>query len=626
MGEFCVVILQNTNPILITQQQMRNPYLSLLRTAWKYARQEKRRFVLIYTMFVIANVIVAMNPLFYGWFINELQQHGTAVLNTAWIYVAGFLGLRLLEWMFHGPARVMERHLAFNVGRNFLDVLYHKVLHLPVKWHQENHSGSTISRLRKAHEALRDFFQHGFIYLYSFGKFIFSFAAMLYFSPLFGAIGVVLGIVTIWIIVQFDKPFIRSLREVNEREHEVSSTLFDSLSNILTVITLRLEKRIQAGFMKKIADVFPPFKKNVTINELKWFTAQMLVGLIYAITTIGYIYQHYTPGETFMIGGLIILLGYVNQFTSVFNDIASHYTQIVKYDTDVQNARELEKAYDEKQVKETGVELPAQWSSIDIEGLNFSRNTPSDQRRSGGIHDLDMRISKGQRIALIGESGSGKSTLLALLRGLHDATPGTDVKADETRIDLESIRSTVTLFPQEPEIFENTVMYNITLGLPFTEEEVMRVCEAAQFTDVIRRLPKGLHTLIQEKGVNLSGGQKQRLALARGIFAARQSSIVLMDEPTSSIDPRTEKKIYHSLFNTFNDKAVISSLHRLHLLTDFDYIYIMREGVVIDEGTFEDLSRYSLVFKEMWNHQAAAQKADTRAVAPEDYPPLNVAL
>jgi ATP-binding cassette, subfamily B, bacterial len=606
---------------------MRNPYLSLLRTAWKYARHKKRRFVLIYGMFVIANLVVAMNPLFYGWFINELQQHGAAVLDTAWIYVVGFLALRLLEWMFHGPARVMERQLAFNVGRNFLDVLYHKVLHLPVKWHQEHHSGSTISRLRKAYEALRDFFQNGFVYLYSFGKFVFSFAAMLYFSPLFGAIGVVLGIITIWIIVQFDKPFIKSLREVNEREHEVSSTLFDSLSNILTVITLRLENRIQAGFMKKVSAVFPPFKKNATINELKWFTAQMMVGLIYAITTIGYIYQHYTPGETFMIGGLIILLGYVNQFTSVFNDIASHYTQIVKYHTDVQNAQELEKAYDENPVTENIAGLPPHWNSIEIEGLHFTRSDSSGQRKAGGIHNLSMRIAKGQRIALIGESGSGKSTLLALLRGLHDPTPGSVVKADDVRVDLESIGSTVTLFPQEPEIFENSVMYNITLGLPFTEEEVMQVCEAAQFAEVVRRLPEGLHTHIQEKGVNLSGGQKQRLALARGILAARQSSIVLMDEPTSSIDPRTEKKIYHSLFETFGDKAVISSLHRLHLLTDFDYIYIMREGVVIDEGSFENLSRYSLVFKEMWNHQAAAQTATSDVTGPEEhYPQLNVAL
>src|SRR5688572_3880304 len=107
---------------------MRNPYLSLLRTAWKYARERQKRFVLIYSMFVVSNIIVAMNPLFYGWFINELQQNGSAVIKTAWIYVVGFLALRLVEWTFHGPARVMERQLAFHVSRNFMDDLYYKVL------------------------------------------------------------------------------------------------------------------------------------------------------------------------------------------------------------------------------------------------------------------------------------------------------------------------------------------------------------------------------------------------------------------------------------------------------------------------------------------------------------------
>ena len=604
---------------------MRNPYLALLRTAWQYARHERRRFVLIYSMFMISNIIVAMNPLFYGWFINELQQHGTDVLATGWIYVGGFLGLRLLEWMFHGPARVMERQLAFNVGRNFLEELYHKVLHLPVKWHQEHHSGSTISRLRKAHEALRDFFQQGFIYLYSFGKFAFSFAAMLYFSPLFGAIGVLLGVVTVWIIVQFDKPFVKSLKEVNEREHHVSSTLFDSLSNILTVITLRLEKRIHAGFMEKVSAVFPPFRKNITINELKWFAAQMMVGLIYAVTTIGYIYQHYTPGETFLIGGLIILLGYVNQFTSVFNDIAAHYTQIVKYDTEIQNAGELQTDYGIDQTKKRNTAPLTHWNQIEINHLNFSRSRGATTKATG-VFDLSMRIQKGKRIALIGESGSGKSTLLSLLRGLHDPEPGSNVKADIAEIDFESISSTVTLFPQEPEIFENTILYNITLGLPFSDEEVLKVCEAAQFAEVVRSLPAGLHTHIQEKGVNLSGGQKQRLALARGILAAQQSTIVLMDEPTSSIDPLTEKKIYNSLFDVFGEKAIVSSLHRLHLLVDFDYIYILRDGSVIDEGSFEDLKRYSLVFKEMLEYQAAGNTSEEVSVMENSFPKLNVAL
>lgn len=581
---------------------MRNPYVSLIRKAWSYARQEKKRFLVVYAMFIITNLIIAINPIFYGWFVNALQQGGTDALTHGWMYVGGFIGLKLLEWCFHGPARVMERQVAFHVSRNFLEDLYHQVLHLPVKWHQDHHSGATISRLQKAHGSLRDFYQNGFIYIHSFSKFVLSFGAMLYFSPLFGAIGVAIGAVTVYIIMCFDRPFIKTLREVNEKEHQVSSTLFDSLSNIVTVITLRLESRIKAGYFDKLAAVFPPFRRNVVINEWKWFTAQMMVALIYGVITLGYLYQHHVPGEAFQIGGLVILLGYVNQFTSVFNDIASQYTQIVKYDTDVQNVQEIEQAFVAHQGTAHAAALPGNWQSLDIRHLTFRRIDVQTQR-STGLNDLSVRIKKGERVALIGESGCGKSTLLATLRGLY-APQSATVLADQQAVDFRSIAQTVTLLPQEPEIFENTIRYNITLGLPFRDEEVMAACRAAQFAEVVQQLPQGLDTSIVEKGVNLSGGQKQRLALARGILAARSSDIILLDEPTSSIDPRTEQKIYQALFAAFEGKAVVSSLHRLHLLQHFDYIYILRQGTVVDEGRFEELKRYSLVFKEMWEHQA----------------------
>lgn len=592
---------------------MKNPYFSLLGKAWKYAVDGRKRFVTIYLMFAMANIVIAMNPLFYGWFVDSLQKGGPGALTNGWIYAGGFLALRLLEWAFHGPARVMERELAFKVSRNFMDDLYQKVLHLPAKWHQDNHSGSTISKLQKAYLALRDFFQNGFIYLHSFGKFIFSFCAMLYFSPLFGAIGVLIGIFTVWVIRKFDKPFITTLRQVNAREHEVSSTLFDSLSNIVSVITLRLEKRMRVSFMNKVDDVAPPFIKNVKVNEWKWFTAQMLVGIIYAVITLGYIYQNYIPGEVFYIGGLVILIGYVNQFTSVFNDIASQYTQIVKYDTDVQNVAEIETAYDRLHRIQDEARLPLNWETIDIASLTFTRAPEADNsERRSGLNNLSMRIRKGQRIALIGESGSGKSTLLATLRGLYLAEPGvsTIVNNDEA-VSFESIAGNVTLIPQEPEIFENSIRYNITLGLPFSEEDIMAACHAARFSDVVSQLPKGLDTHMQEKGVNLSGGQKQRLALARGILAARTSDIVLMDEPTSSVDPRTEKQVYQNLFANFKGKAVVSSLHRLHLLSHFDYVYILRNGSVVDEGPFDELKKYSLVFKEMWEHQQEEERITT---------------
>ena len=142
----------------------------------------------------------------------------------------------------------------------------------------------------------------------------------------------------------------------------------------------------------------------------------------------------------------------------------------------------------------------------------------------------------------------------------------------------------------------------------------MQACESARFDDVVKQLPQGLLTHMQEKGVNLSGGQKKRLALARGILAARSSDIILMYEPTSSVDTRTEKQVYKNLFAAFSDKAVISSLHRLHLLKYFDYVYILRNGSVVDEGPFEQLKRYSLVFKELWEHQHTEADTEIHAV------------
>jgi len=583
---------------------MANPYISLMRTAWHYARREKKQYVLVYSLFLLASCVFALYPLLYGWFVNNLQKEGIGLLRYAWLYGALYFLLKLTEWGFHGPARVMERKLAFNLSRNFLNELYHQTLHLPVKWHQDHHSGSTINRLRKAYEALKEFFQNGFMYLYAITKFFSSFIAMVIFSPLFGSIGVVLGLFTVWVIFKFDKPFVKAVDETNEKEHIVSSNLFDSLSNINTVITLRLEKRMEKGLLQKVKDVFSPFMRTVIINEWKWFFADILISLIYIITVVGYVYQHWIPGTVFMVGNLVALLGFVNQFTSVFQDVAWQYTQIVQFDTNVQTARFISEAYEKQHLPEASAELPGHWKILSIRNLNFShKETFSSTEKAQSLHDIDIRIERGKRVALIGESGSGKTTLMALLRGLYEPEHGAEIKIDGVNYEAASIADSSTLFPQEPEIFENTIEHNITLGLPFEEREIFEVCDIAHFTEVIKQLPKGLQSNIMEKGVNLSGGQKQRLALARGILAAKSSDIILLDEPTSSVDPKTEVLIYEKLFEECRNKAVVSSLHRLYLLKYFDYVYVLKDGRIADEGNFSDLKNRSAIFMELWKHQ-----------------------
>ncbi|MCU0447134.1 MAG: ABC transporter ATP-binding protein/permease [Microscillaceae bacterium] len=588
---------------------MKNPYLSLLQTAWQYARQERKTYLLIYFLFVLAHIAFSAHPILYGWFIASLEKDGLNALQYVWIFGLGHLALNVIGWVFHGPARVWERELAFRLSKNFLDELYHQTLHLPTKWHQDNHSGATISRIRKAYEALKEFFENGFMYFYAVAKFVMSFAAIVYFSSLFGAVSILLGLLTIWFIFLFDKPFIVALNETNEKQHVVSATLFDSLSNILTVITLRLEKQMQIDLMKKVQGVFPPYRRNVIINEWKWFVADTMVALIYVVAAVGYIYQHSEAGKPFSnFGGLVALLGFVSQFASVFQDIGWQYTQIVQYHTEVQAVQVIQTAFKEHHRPDINRSLASNWQIIELENLNFSHQDIYDETaKAHSLHNLKIKIARGQKIAFIGESGSGKSTLLALLRGLYEPEQVRLSIDNQAFTDLSVISESVTLFPQEPEIFENTIEYNITLGLPFTEAEIMQVCEAAHFSEVVADLPKGLASNIQEKGVNLSGGQKQRLALARGILAARSSEIVLLDEPTSSVDAKTEVQIYDKLFAELKGKAVLSALHRLHLLTKFDYVYILQNGKLVDEGTFEHLRQNSAIFQDLWRHQEEAR-------------------
>ncbi len=327
-----------------------------------------------------------------------------------------------------------------------------------------------------------------------------------------------------------------------------------------------------------------------------------------------------TPGQVFMLGGLVTLLGFVTQFTSVFNDFAQQYTQIVQFYTDVETAKMIETAFKQEHRPLNETHLPQHWKNLVIRDLNFNHPKPGASgsevnaqgvlspmpmwKKSYGLKEMNLSIHRGQKIALIGESGCGKSTLLTLLRGLYAPSSNSILEVDGC-LDLGfgHISNAVTLFPQEPEIFEATFEYNITLGLPFEKEEVKRVCEVTRLDVVLNNLQAGVGSMIQEKGVNLSGGQKQRLALARGVLAAHSSSIILLDEPTSSMDPKTEQEIYLNLFQEFEGKTIISSLHRLHLLEHFDYIYVLNKGSIAEEGTLDDLLQNGQIFNKLWNHQ-----------------------
>ncbi len=179
--------------------------------------------------------------------------------------------------------------------------------------------------------------------------------------------------------------------------------------------------------------------------------------------------------------------------------------------------------------------------------------------------------------------------------GITADVPGESWNTSFADLDLKTM-----LVPQEPEIFSSTIRENITLGVNYAETEIKKVMKLAEFANTVKQLPRGLDSVINEKGVNLSGGQKQRLALARALLFAQDKELILLDESTSSVDPENEVKIYQNIFKHFKGKTVLASIHKMNLLKYFDRIVIFADGRVVDTGTFEELLKKNAEFAQSW--------------------------
>lgn len=558
---------------------MNHSIIFLAKLSWRHAGNYRRLIVLVYLLLFVSNLSVLFIPFLYGSFINSLQRDGIHAVPYAGKYILIYLSLFVLQYSCLGPGRVWERKLAFYIGKNFFDHKFMQVLHLPIEWHTNNHTGSVINRFNKANNALKDYINNGSAYFRTIMQFLFSFFTIIYLSPFFGLIAALIGLVTIYLIFLFDKPFIKSLAALNENEHRITASLSDSLSNIFTIKVLRLGKEMRLELMKKVDHMYFSFRRNILISEKKWFIANLLVTLIYCITVFGYVYKNSGENETFYVGNLVTLIGVVNQFTNIFYNIAIQYNQIIRFNADMETVKEIDDSYN-KNVKVNSDELfPENWVNVEIKHLQFTyertanENEPLENGNNQSIcilNNLNFQFKRGDKIALTGPSGTGKSTLLAVMKGIYWPGNQVELTVDGKLQNWSSLANSITLFPQVPEIFEQTIRYNISLGLSYTDDEIYAACKTVKFDEVLNKLPHGLDTLVQEKGVNLSVGQKQRLALARGVLAAKKSTIILLDEPTSSVDEQTEIEIYKGLFQEFQNKLVISTIHHLKLLEHFD--------------------------------------------------------
>lgn len=236
-------------------------------------------------------------------------------------------------------------------------------------------------------------------------------------------------------------------------------------------------------------------------------------------------------------------------------------------------------------------------NSVELRGVTFSYDGTKN-----ALSDISLKIPAGQTTAFVGPSGGGKSTLASIVARFFDPQQGKVLVGgvDVKDIGKEELMNTVSFVFQNSKLIKASILDNVRLGKPnATEAEVMQALKAAQCMDIIEKFYNGVNTMIGSEGVYLSGGEAQRIAIARAVL--KNSPIIILDEATAFADPDNEAKVQAAFNELARGKTVIMIAHRLSTVVNADRIFVLREGKLAENGTFDELVKNGGTFANMWN-------------------------
>lgn len=388
--------------------------------------------------------------------------------------------------------------------------------------------------------------------------------------------------------------------QMNQADNDAGNRAVDSLINYETVKYFNNEKFE--------ADRYDHFLKKYETAALKTSTSLALLnftqGAIFSAGLIGImcLAANNIQNGTMNVGDMVMANTLLFQLSMPLNFLGSVYREIRQGLIDMQMMFSL--LYLKSSIKEEPnaptLNITPENSSICFKNVNFSY-LPGQPILSG----LSFEVPAGKKVAIIGGSGSGKSTIVRLLYRLFDADSGDILINGQkiTKVNLESLRKSIAVVPQDSVLFHDTIFYNLQYGNPkATEEEVYQVARLANLHDSVLHFKEGYKTLVGERGLKLSGGEKQRVAIARAIL--KNAPIIIYDEATSSLDALTEENIMSSMRSAVHKRTSLFIAHRLATIVDADIIYVLEKGKVIESGShFELLSKPNSRYADLWNSQ-----------------------
>ena len=405
----------------------------------------------------------------------------------------------------------------------------------------------------------------------------------------------------IFTLVNFRKKIKESWRNIRESHSEMNLTVKENIEALRIVRSFTNEELEKDKFNKS----------NETVKQNHFYQIDLsakfgvVLNTIRQIAYIGTI----TIGAILVINGNM-LVGYIATCSTYVIMIMDHITNINNYIFQMQ--QQIVSGGKMKHFVERGTKIPdKEDSTLTIEKPHLQLNNVSielDGKRV--LKNIDLDIPYGKKVGIVGGTGAGKSVLLKSLVRIHDFNSGeftiNGVNAKE--YSLKTLRSIYSYVFQDVFLFSNTIESNIAYGDPEIDDEyVFKAAKDAQAHDFILALTDGYKTIVGERGLGISGGQKQRVSIARALL--KNAPILVFDDSTSALDVNTERKLLETINKEYSDKTVVITAHRMTSVVDCDEIIYMKEGVITERGTFEELMALGGDFAEVYNVQQAQRAA-----------------
>ena len=516
------------------------------------------------------------------------------IIIVAIIYISIRLLKVIITWLSHHFVNILDVGLMLDLKRRY----FNHILHLSYNFHTTHKTGSLISRLMRGNSGIERMTD---VIVYNVAPLIFQMVvvgvALSYFTwvpALVITLTVIIFILFSFIIQQMQK---RSNVIANLTEDVEKGNLSDFFTNIDSIKYYGKERVIKKRFEKLTEKTKIAFLKNW--SYIRWLAAGqsfiLAVGTFFLLyfPLVGFLRDEITIGTVVFIyvsyGDLMgPLFGFVNGIRNFYRSMADFESlfQYGKIENDIKD-------------KEDAKELKIKEGDVEFKNVSFKYH-----KKRGLLDNFSLKIPKNKKIAFVGHSGSGKSTLVKLLYRLYDVENGsiTVDGVDIKEVKQESLRSELSIVPQECVLFDDTIYNNIAFSNPkASREEVLNAMKFAQLDIVFNNFPKKENTIVGERGIRLSGGEKQRVSIARAILANKK--MLVLDEATSSLDSKTEHEIQKDLEKLMKNRTTIIIAHRLSTIMKADLIVVLKNGKIIQKGTHKTLIKKKGEYRRLWNLQ-----------------------